>query len=124
MFVSTVDYCFTIATHIKAMCNTPIGVGWLMVLISGVVSWYYNMILGWTLYYLVNSFQSTLPWSTCNNDWNTKFCRPSNPEKIAASLNNNGTGGAVSNVTGYAAPMNNETDVIVRNVSSSKEFWQ
>ena len=103
------------------------GLGWLMVLISGVVSWYYNMILGWVLYYLYNSFYSTLPWSTCNNAWNTEFCRPSNPEEITArneSLHFNQTRGLISNDTGYAALMNNDSDTLVRNVSSSKEFWQ
>lgn len=32
---------------------------------------YYIVILAWALFYLVYSFQAELPWSHCNNTWNT-----------------------------------------------------
>ena len=32
---------------------------------------YYILILAWGLFYLFNSFRNPLPWTTCNNDWNT-----------------------------------------------------
>ncbi|KAG9334819.1 hypothetical protein JZ751_006449, partial [Albula glossodonta] len=32
---------------------------------------YYTTVLAWALYYLVHSFQPQLPWSHCNNTWNT-----------------------------------------------------
>ena len=57
------------------------GIGYAMFLMSGLVSIYYNMILAWGLFYLFTSgkslvlswfsVESTLPWSSCENWWNT-----------------------------------------------------
>ena len=35
------------------------------------VAFYYNTIIGWSFYYLLNSFSWILPWTTCGNEWNT-----------------------------------------------------
>ena len=43
-----------------------------MVLVSALTSIYYNMILGWALYYLFASFTSDLPWTTCDGSWNSE----------------------------------------------------
>nr|CAB3266309.1 sodium- and chloride-dependent GABA transporter 1-like [Phallusia mammillata] len=34
----------------------------------------YPIVLVWTTKYLVKSFSATLPWSTCDNSWNTEHC--------------------------------------------------
>ena len=41
------------------------GLGLASVVICIMVCLYYNVILSWCLIYLVNSFQSPLPWSQC-----------------------------------------------------------
>ncbi|XP_013385449.1 sodium- and chloride-dependent glycine transporter 1 [Lingula anatina] len=50
------------------------GIGWGMVIISGIVCIYYNIIITWTLYYLVMSLRSVLPWASCGNEWNDDRC--------------------------------------------------
>ena len=48
-----------------------------MVLISLMVCLYYNVIITYGLYYLLVSLTSMddpLPWSTCDNSWNTEYC--------------------------------------------------
>jgi len=50
------------------------GVGFGMVIISAIVCVYYNVIIAWTVYYFALSFSWDLPWSTCNNKWNTDNC--------------------------------------------------
>ncbi|KAL8582804.1 hypothetical protein ACOMHN_066820 [Nucella lapillus] len=53
------------------------GIGFGMVLISLMVCLYYNVIIAYGLYYLIESLTSMddpLPWSTCGNHWNTPYC--------------------------------------------------
>uniref|UniRef100_A0A2C9M3Y7 Transporter n=1 Tax=Biomphalaria glabrata TaxID=6526 RepID=A0A2C9M3Y7_BIOGL len=44
------------------ICPLFKGIGCGMMIITFVVSVYYTMIMGWTLYYLTMSFSSKLPW--------------------------------------------------------------
>lgn len=52
------------------------GLGYAMVIVSWLIGLYYNVIISHVLYYLVRSFTSVLPWTTCNNTWNTNDCLP------------------------------------------------
>lgn len=45
-----------------------------MVLIAFYTDFFYNVIIAWALYYFFASFTTKLPWTTCNNTWNTKEC--------------------------------------------------
>ncbi|XP_062607423.1 sodium- and chloride-dependent glycine transporter 1-like [Saccostrea cucullata] len=62
------------------------GLGWLMMIISLVVSWYYNTVIAWVIYYFVHSFFPNIPWATCDNWWNTEKCIVSLKDR--SSLNN------------------------------------
>ncbi|XP_041456144.1 sodium- and chloride-dependent GABA transporter ine-like isoform X1 [Lytechinus variegatus] len=55
---------------------TPLfkGTGVATVMITFLLTTYYNVIMTWALFYLFASFQSVLPWSGCNNTWNTDNC--------------------------------------------------
>ena len=56
-------------TSFLGLISTGIGVG--MVVVSSLVAIYYNMIIGWSLYYLFASFTSELPWQKCRPEWST-----------------------------------------------------
>jgi solute carrier family 6 dopamine transporter-like protein 3 len=50
-------------------------VGYAVVLIAFYTDFFYNVVIAWSLYYFFASFTTTsLPWTTCNNTWNTPDC--------------------------------------------------
>ncbi|ELU09587.1 hypothetical protein CAPTEDRAFT_166146 [Capitella teleta] len=49
------------------------GIGYAMVVISGLVCIYYNLIIAYTLYYLFASFTLELPWQHCRDEWQDEF---------------------------------------------------
>ncbi len=51
-----------------------VGVGYCAVTVSYFVSFYYNTIMCWSLHFTISSFKSPLPWTSCNNSWNSKQC--------------------------------------------------
>ncbi|KAH8234150.1 hypothetical protein KR038_002219 [Drosophila bunnanda] len=52
------------------------GIGYAVVLIAFYVDFYYNVIIAWSLRFFFASFTSSLPWTSCNNIWNTPNCKP------------------------------------------------
>jgi len=51
-----------------------VGVGVSMVIISMIVSIYYNVIMAYCLYYLFNSASTVLPWTVCDPEWSDARC--------------------------------------------------
>nr|CAH0101802.1 unnamed protein product [Daphnia galeata] len=51
------------------------GIGYAMFLISFFIGIYYNMVVAWSFRYLFASMAAVLPWTSCDNVWNTKNCR-------------------------------------------------
>ncbi|RVE42532.1 hypothetical protein evm_012812 [Chilo suppressalis] len=51
-------------------------IGYAVVLIAFYVDFYYNVIIAWALRFFFASFTTMLPWTNCDNDWNTPACRP------------------------------------------------
>ena len=52
----------------------PPGIGMASIIM---VNWYsinHVVILAWNIFYLGLSFSKTLPWSHCDNDFNTEYC--------------------------------------------------
>jgi len=68
------------------LCPILKGAGVGTVFISFFLCTYYNVILAWAMFYLVSSFQHPLPWTSCDNWWNSEFCFNSNAENSSSSL--------------------------------------
>ncbi|XP_063907552.1 sodium-dependent dopamine transporter [Zophobas morio] len=58
------------------LCPLFKGIGYAVVLIAFYVDFYYNVIIAWALRFFFASFTNLLPWTTCDNPWNTPNCRP------------------------------------------------
>lgn len=67
------------------------GVGVGMVIVSGMVGIYYNMIIGWSIWYLIASFVSIkdLEWKNCDNKWNSPTCSGLMDHKLAKICDSN-----------------------------------
>ena len=115
------------------------GIGYGMVLVSGIVCIYYNLILAWALYYLSMSFtMDQLPWVSCNNVWNTKNCRQRNQRwnhnwTFLNGTNTTGYGGVLTMAEGlerrgeqFANMTTNVTinGTEIKTSTPAEEFWQ
>lgn len=115
------------------------GLGYGMIMVSGIVCIYYNVILAWSFYYMFMAFTGfktgELPWANCYNPWNTPNClrrssydsawnvanasaaattvlpTTSDPQQVSI------TTGVYYNTTGDAATNNKTT-------TPSEEFWK
>uniref|UniRef100_UPI00358F631E sodium- and chloride-dependent GABA transporter 3-like isoform X5 n=1 Tax=Myxine glutinosa TaxID=7769 RepID=UPI00358F631E len=58
----------------RRICPLFEGIGYATQVIVAYDSVYYIVILAWAIFYLCHSFSSELPWSSCNNTWNTETC--------------------------------------------------
>lgn len=64
------------------------GVGYAAAIMAFWLNIFYIVVLAWTLFYLWHSFSFELPWSTCNNWWNTEKCiLPSELKRFNISSN-------------------------------------
>ncbi|KAL9966641.1 hypothetical protein ACROYT_G024749 [Oculina patagonica] len=92
------------------ICPLFQGIGYAGVLVMQYINIYYTVILGWAVYYMFASFQSTLPWSHCGNEWNTPNCVDNSGSPNGMQTNRSVTNGTIlANVTAK--------------VSASQEYW-
>lgn len=50
------------------------GIGYAICFTDLYMAMYYNTIIAWAVYYLIASFTTELPWTRCDNSWNTPNC--------------------------------------------------
>ncbi|XP_013379913.2 sodium-dependent proline transporter [Lingula anatina] len=73
------------------ICPLFKGLGYAMILVSGILCIYYNVILTWVLFYLAMSFGTEVPWGGCGNWWNTECCLAAGESRNATLLGPSGT---------------------------------
>uniref|UniRef100_UPI00358F3C41 sodium-dependent noradrenaline transporter-like n=1 Tax=Myxine glutinosa TaxID=7769 RepID=UPI00358F3C41 len=79
------------AVGVWKICPLFKGVGYTVIIIALHVGFYYNAIIAWSFYYLFASFTSELPWTHCNNTWNTVNCTDSLTHNLSWGLVQDGT---------------------------------
>lgn len=55
----------------KSVSFLTTGIGYATQVIVALLNIYYIIVLAWGIFYLSFSFSWDLPWSSCNNTWNT-----------------------------------------------------
>jgi solute carrier family 6 (neurotransmitter transporter, GABA) member 1 len=83
------------------ICPIFKGVGYAACVMAFWLNTYYIVVLAWAIYYLWNSFSSVLPWSTCNNPWNTERC-----------------------ISGFNAFNSSANISINQTISAAAEYWE
>ncbi|EAT37969.1 AAEL010106-PA [Aedes aegypti] len=96
------------------------GIGYAVVLIAFYVDFYYNVIIAWSLRFFFASFTSQLPWTLCDNSWNTILCKPfefGGPNKTAVAATVASVNGTFANTS---IALSNET---VKFASAASEYF-
>lgn len=73
------------------------GIGIASFVITCLMNIYYIVVIAWAFNYLILSFTSELPWSTCGNDWNTPRCL--SPQNNTCTLVNITNGSVCANLS-------------------------
>ena len=78
------------------------GIGYSSLLVVSYITLYYSTIIAYAVFYLLASFRYVLPWSTCDNEWNSPQCadRTRNASALLlSSLANNNNKNVSSSVS-------------------------
>lgn len=59
----------------RRICPMAKGIGYAMCMLNFFTGLYYNTVISWAVFFFVESFTYNLPWTSCNNPWNSKHCR-------------------------------------------------
>lgn len=100
-----------------AICPIFQGIGIATTVIVFLMNAYYIVILAWDVYYMVLAFNTTLPWSHCDNYWNTDRCAVSFEQLPLCNLSNPAFIATDTNLTRCVSANFSSVDPVV-------EFWE
>ncbi|XP_055375602.1 sodium- and chloride-dependent GABA transporter 1-like [Condylostylus longicornis] len=80
---------FSSSGFISAYRAAPIakGLGYVILILNVITSSYYSVNAAVPLIFFLSSFNTVLPWTTCNNGWNTIDCKDDPPKLHPVALN-------------------------------------
>ncbi|XP_028426588.1 sodium- and chloride-dependent betaine transporter [Perca flavescens] len=113
----------------RKICPMSEGLGIASQVIVVYLNIYYIVVLAWAIFYLYQSFKSPLPWSTCDNWWNTEACHSRSSVFSNPHLFKNGSNWSfLYNVTSPPDDFENfnytsEMDHLLKGRSPEEEFW-
>ncbi|ESO03658.1 hypothetical protein HELRODRAFT_99945 [Helobdella robusta] len=114
------------------ICPVFKGVGYGALIAAAWLNVYYIVVLAWGTFYMFSSFTSVLPWSSCDNYWNTYSCRS---DYELAHCRNHGVGSSESvesfgsmNSSAFHWESSNHSkmcpDENMMTASPEREFWE
>lgn len=109
------------------ICPIMKGIGLASTIIVFFCNCYYIMVLTWAIYYFFCSFTSVLPWSTCDNAWNTEFCSTNFTSDNSTLLDNstNIFNLSTSTINSFQYNMTNTSNINITKLTSPVvEFWE
>ncbi|XP_076467666.1 sodium-dependent proline transporter-like [Babylonia areolata] len=120
--------------RVWVVCPLFRGIGYSMVLIAAVSSLYYAAIIAWALYFLAMSFSNPLPWTGCDNAWNSNSCIPTHIMQLQLKDQDPGHNRTPSGLSPAVPPLSDAATVTSRNSttaggvyeaeSSAVQFWR
>ncbi|CAB3981103.1 sodium- and chloride-dependent GABA transporter 1-like [Paramuricea clavata] len=102
------------------ICRLARGVGMAMMMISFLVSTYYNVIICWSVVYLFSSFASDVPWKDCDSEWASDKCSTVDERRNMNDLLKNCTNGTLRINATYLL---NCTSDVSKLIPSSLEYF-
>lgn len=88
----------------RQSCLHPSGIGFASLMILFFLNIYHIIVSAWILFYLYNSFKSPLPWTTCDNWWNTGE-PPQLMSRVVSGFLTDFTGGAAVHPDTHLVPL-------------------
>ncbi|CAC5383826.1 unnamed protein product [Mytilus coruscus] len=116
-------------TNVFNVCPLLKGLGYSMIAILFLYSIIYTIINAWIIYYVGHSFLSPLPWTSCDNEWNSPNCISHQGYKCQSKYQNETTNmtDGVTSYTSYNTTSMNTTFVCTTNgtwITAPEEFWR
>ena len=86
----------------RRVCPMAKGIGYAMCVLNFFTGLYYNTIISWAVFFFVESFRSKLPWTSCDNPWNSASCKTIEQRQETRALGSASSGSSPLEAVGAA----------------------